>query len=668
MEKENGFFSKMVSIPAMIKDKTVETLATYIPNKIGEADDKQKCIISELKEEIAKLKTENENLLSIKIGLNAEIKNLTSKVLQNVNYIEFLKNSQGEISEAFKKDQATLKNQIELLQKELDSKAQKSEKNEEISLQTEKYNNLKKKYKKLKTEVQAVHEENKNLLLKIKQAKDIKKSFEHKQEKIIEELTLENTKLSSKYEEISKKYKESQQIIKEYENNLTRPKKKTKKKFEITLPYDFVINIDSLKTQSLGWEIEKSPNYHPEKKSVTAAGLIGRENVGKTFILSKLCGLNLPNECIFNTKGLSIISSPKTNAVFLDSAGLQKPVYYFDQKLLQRFSCTKEDLKNNEEIKNDMINDRTLTDLFIQDFILEFCAIIIIVVGLLSQNDQKFIQRISKKYKGKKRIIIIHNFLTLKNPEDIAEQIKNDIFLAFDNITARGIPNSDVLEYIEKSSDITKNNISHLILGAENGESGLKYNEISLQHLRKILETCTEKAFFDPIANLTEFFEENYQHYLQFQRRPKEKVTLEYDQKKSKIQIKSDSEYMVSHPIFNTIGDFAANPPFDLYFKDHKYALLIEISSLDISSLEVRIIKNKNEFQMVGLKGVKKTIEAEDSGKLISQGRGQREFEYLFPICKLFEKIEYLEKEMVYENGVLKLFFLNIEEEEEQIN
>ena len=188
--------------------------------------------------------------------------------------------------------------------------------------------------------------------------------------------------------------------------------------------YDIIINIDSLKTQNYGWDIETSKfalSHENSKTNFSIIGLVGPENIGKTFILNKICDYDLPSGANVNTKGLSVKYSNK-GFLCLDSAGMQTPVYYYDENLMRKFSITKEDLRTNNEMKNQMINDRTLTDVFIQDFILEVCEVILLVVGHLSQFDQKFIERITSKYKSKKKIIVIHNFSNIFSLEIFPEE------------------------------------------------------------------------------------------------------------------------------------------------------------------------------------------------------------------------------------------------------
>ena len=235
-----------------------------------------------------------------------------------------------------------------------------------------------------------------------------------------------------------------------------------------------IINIDSLKTQKFGWDItinQSSQDLIKSSKKFSIIGLVGRENIGKTFVLNKLCDFDLPSGTNVNTKGLSVKYATNRNLICLDSAGIQTPVYYFDERLLKRFSISKEDLKINEEIKRQMINDRTITDIFIQDFILEVCEVIVIIVGQLSQNDQKFIERISWKYQAKKRIIVIHNFSNLHSIDDVERKIKKDIIEAFDAIS-RPIAGTNIFEYIEKSQNEKKENISHVVLGVDWSVSG----------------------------------------------------------------------------------------------------------------------------------------------------------------------------------------------------
>lgn len=435
-------------------------------------------------------------------------------------------------------------------------------------------------------------------------------------------------------------------------------------------PYDIVINIDSLYTKKIGWDIELNNNETPQKNLSSIIGLVGRENVGKTFILNQLCDFFLPSGTNISTKGLSLKYSKDNSLLCLDSAGMQTPVYYYDEKLINRYGFDKETINNDPEIKLQMINDRTLTDVFIQDFILEVCEVILIVVGQLTQNDQKFIERISYKYKAKKKIIIIHNFSNFFEVKDVTEKIQKDIMLAF-NTTESCIPSTDLELFIEKKSDKYKENIVHLVLGSENKNSGKKYNKKTFQYLKNILSTRIEKQKFDIIEKLKKFLEDNYRLYFQFNKIPKDKMTLEYDKKKNSLKIQSDQDYKVSNPLFNSLGNLITNPPFEVFVRKHKYVCYIEIPDLKLESLKLAIDKKKTEYNCLVVTGVKNPMKCSDKKcKVITGNRKYGNFLCMIPLEKNFikvsiEKKNYSEK---YFNGILQVdVIIDNDEEEEKL-
>jgi len=438
-------------------------------------------------------------------------------------------------------------------------------------------------------------------------------------------------------------------------------KKSQIKEEKPAFPYDIIINIDSLKTHYKGWEVLLHHDITLDDflgSSFSKVGIVGRENIGKTYILNKLCDFQLPTGTNIHTKGLSIKLAKNQDFICFDSAGLQTPVYYYDKKNMERFGTNKEEMLGNPEIMREMINDRTVTDIFIQDFILEICEIIVIVVGQLSQNDQKFIERIKGKYKTKKRIVIIHNFHNLYTNKDVEKRVKKDIIKAFDTIE-RYIPETEVLEYVEKNQDKTKENISHLILGVDWAESGQSFNKGTLNYLKKILETCVEKKKFDLMQELTEFFEENYRLYLQFRKKPEEKVSLKFNPNENRLYIKTDSDYEISNPVFNSLGALIVNPQYEIIEKNDKSIVLIEIADLDENSLVLSFDKKKSEFICLIIKGIKKYSEftEENDNKRIVSMRKCGEFTGVFPLGPNYSNMSV--KRHDYVKGLLTVEIIN---------
>lgn len=644
----------------------------------------------ELEQEIdglkQKLSEKDSQIDTLNLEINKEVlkvHELEDKLQGKESFINFIKNQQVEHNEKLQSDNKKLKSEFDLLRETIlqnsNSPKPQFQENDYEDIQS-KYEILKKKYKEAKETIDDLLSQKKDVDLKAKKTikklkletegtnetleylKHKNKKLKNKNNRIFEEkmeLEKEVEKLNKKYTKIYEKYRETKNKTSE---NYSKSEKK--KNFPA---YDLIININSLKTSEIGWEIEKSRDYPSKIRDLTTVGIVGRENTGKTFILNKICGLNLPSGCVLNTKGLSVKFSNNNSFVCLDSGGLQTPVFYYDETVMMRYETNKDDLKKNQNLRNEMINDRTLTDLFIQDFILDTCEVIIIVVGQLSQNDQKFIERISQRYKIHKRIIIVHNFLNLKTKQEVKQQIKKDIFLAFD-VTPRNIPDSGVKEYLEKNSDKLKENITHLVLAAENHESGLKYNEFSLGYLEKILQTRPQKISFDPIERLIEFFEENYLLYLQLAGPPQNKVTLELNNTFTSLKILCDKKYSVSHPIFNSLGSLISTPPFDLFYHQELYVFLINLPYIELQSLKTSINKKKSEYQLLVLSGSRMCSDEEKACQIVFDGRMKGEkFEHLFPICKLGEKLEILGQRMIYRDGLLKIFIKTTKEEEEEI-
>ena len=316
--------------------------------------------------------------------------------------------------------------------------------------------------------------------------------------------------------------------------------------------YDLIININSF--QKIEWLVENNckENYLENPPSQIVIGIMGREKVGKSFIMSKLSHLDLPAGYNVQTQGLSIKYSKKDHILTtcLDSAGVHAPVYYYDKKVNDRFvpkngghlnssvikfgkkkeekaeqmeeskKSTFEDLSYvvKEGLKMQMINDRKLTETFIEDFILCVSKVILIVVGQLTQDDQVIIERIRREYKEKKFIIIVHNFMYLSSESSIKSQIEKDIFKSCE-VEEREIPKSKVKFYCEKQdqnnpSMRTKYQIAHFVYCQEKTEVGKMYNEATLQHIWDKIKTIDERDKFNVIEDLRRFFRLNFKNYV----------------------------------------------------------------------------------------------------------------------------------------------------------
>lgn len=391
---------------------------------------------------------------------------------------------------------------------------------------------------------------------------------------------------------------------------------------DIQLPkpdqYDLVLHIDSLISKE-GWNLTQSSQFNMEsllEYEFSRVAFVGRENSGKTFLLNQLSRLNLPSKNA-KTNGLSLVATK--NFIGLDLVGLQDPVYFNDEKTLKRLEMTRgEQVSQSPEIRYRMLNERTMTDQFVEDYILETCHIIVVMVGKLTQSEQKLIERISKKYKSRKSIFVVHNYSDLMDVADVEKRVAVDILQAFNVNQIKEIPELNVPVFIEEHAEAKifegpqkekeeRNGIVHLVLGFAEMESGNHYNQGTLDFLAKAIETHPEKEKFDFRASLSQFFEENHQNYLHFTTLPKSAVTLDLVADGKKMQITSENEFGVKNTLFNSIG-IPMQPSFEVIDEKERYLCLIEIPDLLIQeNLSVEInSRKKDDFGLLIVKGLKK--------------------------------------------------------------
>ena len=575
------------------------------------------------------------------------------------------------------------KSKIDNLETSVKQLGEKLKEKEEIiqkqqSERTNLTNNLNASQQQIKNLRQSKDEIQADYKSKNKEMKKEKKNLEEQiseLQKQNEDLKTENIKMNEKYKKYKGKHGNSKIKLQELEalrSHFLPPDEQSPKKSQTIPIYDMIINIDSLKTQKIGWEItinEKNKNLLKEIANCSLVGFVGREKIGKTYLLNKLCEFDLPSGTNTNTRGLSLKYHKELNMLCLDSAGFQAPVYYFEDKNLKRFNIDKESLKKNSEVQKEMINDRTLTDIFIQDFILDVCDVIVIMVGQLSQNDQKFIERIVWKYQAKKKIIVVHNFSNLYQISDVENKIQMDIIKAFDTIP-RLISNTEVNEYIEKSDKKNCENISHLVLGVDWSESGKNYNNGTIKYLRDIIETTTERKPFDVIAKIQEFFAENYRLYLKFKKRPSKPVSLEFNKNECALRIRTDEEFEVSNPIFNSFGSLVTNPPYEVFEQKGLYIVLIELPDLKPETVKMDIDNKNNEFNCLRVVGEKNYSDLGDSEENngIMGNRMCGEFKCVIPLgTKNYKAFLKDKNNLKYSRGILKVEVEFLEEEDMEI-
>ena len=480
--------------------------------------------------------------------------------------------------------------------------------------------------------------------------------------------------LKTKYNELKAKYNILKHKLQQYEG----------KKEEIHNQggrYDIVVNIDSLlNCNDEGWAIDYQDQERIKSYSQlnqVAIGVIGRENTGKTFIINKIAQENFPSSYYVNTKGLSLkyFTQPqKQLKVFLDSAGMNPAVLFMSEENRLKYSKFVEFEENPknipknqiskkvyEKMKEFMINDKCMTEDFIQSFILYSCNIILIVVDMLTQQDQKIIERIKTMYSGLKNIIIVHNFSKLESKEKVLEKAYSDIkgaFYAMDSI----IDNTEIPIFIEKTS---KNNINilHLILGREGCQSGDFFNEKTIGHIIKTIETSLSMEKFDILNKINDFWKQRNGIYFNCFREEPELPLFKIENIKNKAFIKLNfhKKLELKTPEFNVLGGLKnMELVYHLYVKTHpnnEKIYFFELPGLiKIPEIGLQLDKSENEqFLILNIENMAdfpETYKCQEGG--LPSGKYQKKI-------KINDQFGYYDVENTFtnlKNGILQMKFV----------
>ena len=298
--------------------------------------------------------------------------------------------------------------------------------------------------------------------------------------------------------------------------------------------YDLIIDLNSLhcisslnNVEDYGARIRRDEKgfekyEYYKNKSTTVVGMLGYSNAGKSFILSKLTSLKIPDGYAIQTKGISIKYpiSENSNFTCLDSEGSEMPIT--ETSYLKNSDNDTLSAKEYYEKLKFATLDKKATEIFIQNFLLEYCNILVIVLGAMAFRDQMFLNRI-KRERGIEKIFVCHNLKDFVKKEQVLTYIdttfKNDIFL---NCEKRVITKMDddkkeiyghyFYEKI-KHPDDTNTDIIHIFFAndvrSEENTAADYFNDNSINFLQAQIKSLTYQKSFDAIEKFKKFLIKN---------------------------------------------------------------------------------------------------------------------------------------------------------------
>ena len=329
--------------------------------------------------------------------------------------------------------------------------------------------------------------------------------------------------LKEKEKELMETKKENEYLIKQNENLIKT--NSTKKEFleeeKAKNFYDVVIELDSInKLFKTGWKIsynEKRKDIYEKiiKEQTLKIGVLGLNNVGKSFLLGLLTGIVIPTGYSVETKGISIkYSEGEENSekgiCLIDSAGFETPLLDEEIRLFEEEELKKEN-PNDKEIKeelkkenpkneidinlsymeklNEISKDKDHLEHFIEELIISLSDMLILVVGKLTRREQNLISRIKTFVQDKENvqfnsIIIIHNLAQYNELYEVEKHIDNVLKKsATFKIEEQKV--IGVKGYEGRIFYSEKDGTDHYIIARHGSPAGNYYNDLTIELIKR---------------------------------------------------------------------------------------------------------------------------------------------------------------------------------------
>ena len=493
-----------------------------------------------------------------------------------------------------------------------------------------------------------------------------------------EDIVPEENEIKNEYDKLCKEF-----------NIIANKNEISKKNFideEIDDYYDIVFEIDSLANlKKYGWEFivtEKGNEKYEKKKNKesTVISVIGNKNKGKSFILSQISKIVIPDGHNISTKGLSIIypDYDEKNIICLDTAGFEVPLcedeknYVFEinnEESLKKMEEKKVDNSEEEISIKDFLNedeyitqiekfirDRQNTDYFLQKFIIDSADVLLCVVNKLNLSDQKFLLRIQKEINNKK-IFVIHNLKTFTKKKQVEDYIENTLLKSLTFKLEKStftVFEKDIEFFKNKSNEYYKqvfddddNNkkkieIIHLFMAKvgekkEENEASDYYNESALYFIKNQITTIVNNKKFPIKEKVKDFLKTHSEDF--FNEPFDDNCKLEIKEEKLEYEGK---DYELKECILDELGIpffIQSNylPNHRIYLGEYKSEgkkLFIDIEVSGVVDFEsVDVIFDKNMQNIITIKG-KRTIKNND--KNINYGLSDNKLSYLNNSSNLF--------------------------------
>ena len=238
-------------------------------------------------------------------------------------------------------------------------------------------------------------------------------------------------------------------------------------------PYDAILAFESLSQFLSTGEIRFLQHAESKLQAASAArfrivAVVGLFDKGKTFLINRLFGVNLPSGKLHTTKGLSFLWIEERRMLVLDSAGVQSTVSYRAQAV------------------QDAILDAQTTESLMFEMISRIAHHMIFVVNDLTWFEQKYVAMLHQKYvQGgqQKELVVVHNLRNTTEVQEACKLFSRQVTRCYDG------EQSHLGELIfTQDAGAGAPPLHHIGLCYEFSKAGDAFNEKNRQHLLQSLE------------------------------------------------------------------------------------------------------------------------------------------------------------------------------------
>ena len=275
-----------------------------------------------------------------------------------------------------------------------------------------------------------------------------------------------------------------------------------------------------------GWEIKYPKGKENYEKKISKpsiiVGVLGNRKKGKSFILSKLTGYNIEHSFWLKTEGISVFYGDKYDhcLAILDSAGQDDPLLKSeindDKEENNKLTEFKEDNDkdkdkeeketNKTELLEKSLRDKLLTEKFLEEFIIHTSDIIILVVGIMTLNEQILLTRIKNSLKNEKYLYVIHNLQNYQFRWQVEDYIENTLKKLYGIKIEENEFQYNYGDYYSKYFVERNFRVYHLLFINDYSDVANYYNKPTLEFLKKNIEVVRNRSHFSVIENCKEFF------------------------------------------------------------------------------------------------------------------------------------------------------------------